>query len=194
LKRWALALNYPEVITVDTGNLYWTEDSADGGVVKQPLDGGVMETIAAHQNNAYGLALASSEVYWTAGSSVMSDSTSGGSLSTISNAGGFFIATNATDVFWTEASSVMMAPQDGVSTPMPLATGRTEPGFITADSSSVYWTEASSGNVMKVAIDGGSPVTLAAGLNNPWGIAVDSTFVYWTNNNVNGSVMAVVKN
>ena len=65
------------------------------------------------------------------------------------------------------------------------------PRGLAVDASSVYWTNSATGNVVKVALTGGSPVTLASGQSEPWGIAVDATSVYWATNVNPGTIMKV---
>jgi hypothetical protein len=226
--RWAMDQPWPGGIAVDSENLYWIEmESADGGIFggvqKMPLDGGAISTIASRQDRPAGtIALGGGNVYWAdegtngADASVMMVPLDGGTVNAVVLHQGGNLTTDSTNVYWTNGGSgtgtVMMAPLDGVSTPTPLATGRTIlGGSITTDGTFVYWTEpystptaqcAACGNVMKVAISGGvAPVTLASGQDNSAGIAVDSTFVYWSNDapassqdSTLGAIMEVVKN
>lgn len=80
----------------------------------------------------------------------------------------------------------------GSCQPVVVATGQTSPYGIVVDSSFVYWTnigDGGTGQVLKVALDGGMPVILAAGQAAPMGIGVDSTAVYWVTTGGSGRVL-----
>ena len=47
------------------------------------------------------------------------------------------------------------------------------------DATSVYWVNQGSGQVMKVAIGGGSPTVLATGLSYPEAIGQDASAIYY---------------
>ena len=71
---------------------------------------------------------------------------------------------------------------------MALASGQGAPYSIAIDAHDVYWSNSENpGNIMKVAIGGGTPTTLVSG-GYPFFIAVDATNLYWFNLTT-GSVM-----
>jgi formylglycine-generating enzyme required for sulfatase activity len=178
----------PAAIAVDATNAYWT-DSADGTVMKVPLDGGVPTLLASGQTPEFvtsfptPIAVDATSVYWTNTHAVMKVALGGGAPTTLatglSQPGA--MAVDATNVYWTDGSAgaVMKVPLGG-GTPVTLASVATTPNSIAVDGTSVYWTNTD-GTVMKAPIGGGNALTLAVGQVAPRTIAVDATSVYWTN-------------
>jgi hypothetical protein len=73
-----------------------------------------------------------------------------------------------------------------------LASGQSNPIGVAVDTTSVYWIDIG-GNVMKVALIGGTAMTLASDDVGPWAIALDATSVYWTNIGGGGPTGTVMK-
>lgn len=52
-------------IAVDSTGIYWTDNVANGNVMRAPLGGGPAAPIATGQANPYGIALDANAIYWT---------------------------------------------------------------------------------------------------------------------------------
>ena len=116
-------------------------------------------------DNAYGLAVDATGVYWTN----YSTTTHSGSVMSVGLDGG---------------KSVTLA--SGLNRPNCIAVDETNVYWTNGDVGG----GTSTGTVMKVAKTGGAPVTLATG--SPYAIAVDATSVYWTDYDA-GTVMKMAK-
>jgi hypothetical protein len=179
------------------------EDCAINGCSLSPTP------IALTQNDPYGVAVDSTNVYWAdnGGGSVMKcvNSACNGTqvaLATGQGNPGARIAVDATNVYWvnSSANTVVRCAIAGCSNnPTVLATdsvaGSTA-GFLALDSTAVYWTNRNDNTVKKCALTGcgGVGTIIASQQNSPADIAVDGTSVYWTNQvNSVGSVMKVAK-
>jgi len=199
-------------IALDAQFVYGVEirDTDVGAVIKVPLDGGDVITLATIPgSDPYGVAVDGKSVYWANGNNsidsvVLKVPLAGGEpvklASGTSNA--YAIAVDATSVYWvahdtvgslfgaTIASVVMKVPLEG-GTPLTLATGTHMPQGLAIDRVSAYWTNSSTsqvvsaipgtdGSVLGVPLAGGATTTLGPNQDEPGGIAANGETVCWT--------------
>ncbi len=182
-------LNTPDFMARNDQQICWT---AGGTVDCIPIGGGAPTTLASAQQ-AIGLAMDSTSVYWNDGAGhIVSASLSSGLSVTLASGqddGADSLAVDSTSVYWTSDGMVMKAPLSGLhdgGAPTVLATYQSGEGHVVVNDGNVYWLASSgagsgTGFVMKVPTGGGTAVTLALGQNDPQDVAVDATSVYWTN-------------
>ncbi len=186
--------NGATAVAVSTTDVYFTMYSW-GQVASCPIAGctGVPTVLAASLVGPAGITLNTSDVYWTAESTVWGCALGGCNgaptrlwegqpNSTQANTIG--IAVDANNLYWTNAqpfnlgSVFQCAKANCAGTLVMLASARTEPRGIAVDGTNVYWVEGA--GVMKCAIGGcGNAPTVFAPSGSP-AIALDSTHVYFT--------------
>ncbi len=114
---------YSTALAIDATSLYWT--AVPGLVLKAPLDGGAVATLASRQQVTFppGIAVDATTLYWTSGEpgyvgAVMSVPLGGGSLTTIASAQTpYGIAVDSTNVSWTVSPNAPYAPVTIMSAP-----------------------------------------------------------------------------
>jgi hypothetical protein len=176
-------------IALDATHLYWSENNADGRVMRKGLEAAVGEpgeVLADVQNLPAALALDATHVYWY--------EVGAGTVSRVPKAGGTVevlatgqdmpngIAVAGGDVFWTTSSggTVMRVSKAG-GTPMQLATGQDGASTIVAGADRVYWTNRVGDTVVSVPVAGGTPEVHATSQDGAAGISIDGTLLHWTN-------------
>jgi hypothetical protein len=133
---------------VDSTSVYWTNDLLPGrfpgAVLKTPLHGGAITTLASHQILPNSIAVDGSRVYWATADSLLSAPLAGGTVTTLASGqdGPAGLALDATAVYWTNfgTGSVLSVPLGGGSIST-LASGQSGPLGIVVDGTSVYWTD-----------------------------------------------------
>lgn len=199
----------PGGLVLHGGFLYWANSRyyhADKDqIVRMPMAGGEVQTLAIGQHLAHRLAVAGDEVYWTTlgedglAGSVLRGSTAG--APPVSLASGqkrpVSIVVDGDDVYWSNEGhkrpsyfmdgSVMHLARAGAAAPAVVAADESMPVSVVLDESHVYWTTAAAvhstsyqdGTIMKRARAGGEAVPLVSWRQESGLLALDDTHVYW---------------
>jgi len=198
------------MVAVDATNLYWLDVSCPsdagagtcgGSVMKQPLAGGAVVTLASGQLLLQSLAIDDTNVYWTTGSTVMSVPLAGdGSPVTLASGPGTngLVAVNSTSVYWTNFQIIGSPPTSTLAflyrvarspsaTPQQIASYTCEGIYgLAADESNVYWvnpcleTDAGQGSAIMKKPEAGGPTVTLASVTGPAGpLAIDSANAYF---------------
>jgi hypothetical protein len=94
-------------LAIDATNVYWTDGSVSGRIMKAPRGGGAFTTLASAQDTPVALTVDTTDVYWLNGSSfaaVMSVPIDGGTPTTLASglAVPTAIAVDDTSVYWVD--------------------------------------------------------------------------------------------
>jgi hypothetical protein len=162
----------PQGVVSDGTNVYWVEwgtfnamgrANNDGSVWQGSVNGGTTpKQLASNQPAPSGIAVDSSNVYWTNLGPL------GGDNLPALNAG-----------------SVRMTPIGG-GTVTTIASGQSVPVCIIVSGGRIFWSEYglnAPGLVLSAPAGGGSVTPLVAGLSDPAALAIFNNTLYWTNDN-----------
>ena len=189
-KPWGMAL--------DANNVYWTAyDPAAptaGVVLKVPLAGGAVTTLASGRNGPQPIVVDATNVYWgdAYGGFVMEVPIGGGTPTTLASVGGlspYGMVVDATNVYWTGGALVKEVPiAGGAVTTIGTTLGNGNATGIAIQGTNLYWQETgstvtSTGTIMKLPTGGGSSTTLVSGLQGPLRLAVDPNNFYFNDSN-----------
>jgi len=189
----------PRGIAVDQFYVY-IANFGDGTVGRVSIETGAVTTLATHQRNAFGIAVAASHVYWTntgVDCNVVTCMLDGSGLSTLASltVPAYGIALDGAQAYfstYSNSGSVMAQSLRVPGDPVVLVSNLNGPGRIALDADNVYFTIEFGDQVASVPKNGGAARTLASGQNGPVGLALDATNVYFTNSE-GGTIMKVPK-
>jgi hypothetical protein len=143
-------------IAIDTNDVYYTDYTA-GSVWSVPILGGSPTELASAMLDVYSIAVDSTNLYFTYGTSIMSLPIAGGTATTIATSAGnpaYGLTIDASNVYWTTGGDFQSGPILKVAktggTIVTLATNQNMPYDIVVDGTSAYWTNEGDGTVMKV--------------------------------------------
>ena len=180
-----IALN----IAVDSKSLFWVQHGPTSTMmVKAPIGGGDVATLASVNGTNNWVAVGISGVYWSETGSGNSSSIfrdrrrrrragdDGGAADPILR-----FTLGADGVYWTTGTGVMKSAFDG-GAPTTLSP-QPSVGEIVVDAANVYWVGVDAGTIMKVATAPGvPPIVLASGQAGPISLALDGQqHLYWVN-------------
>jgi hypothetical protein len=156
----------------------------------QPCSGGMCQPIAlaTGQDQPWGIALGSSNCYWTdrGNGTVMTVSAAGtGTPSVVASSQNSptGIATDAMNVYWVDtvgSGSVLACALGGCTSPTPLAANQSSPWGLTVPPSggAVYFTAGSS--AWSASLEDAGVATIGTETGTPYAIATDGANVYWS--------------
>jgi hypothetical protein len=138
-------------ISVSDGYVYCCDSI--GLIMRVPVGGGSATTLATGVGFlSEGLAVNSTNLYWTRNSSIWSLPVTGGTpVAVATNQGALGVpppVLDASFVYWTTAATVMRAPLAGGSS-VELASGQNSPIGLAIDAGSLYWMNTN-GSLMRV--------------------------------------------
>jgi hypothetical protein len=160
------------------------------GCEGQPCSGGVCQpmALATAQDQPWGIALGSSNCYWTNrdNGTVMTVAAAGtGTPSPVasSQSSPTSIATDTMNVYWvdtTNGGSVLECALGGCTTPTPLAAGQASPWGIAVPTSGgeVYFTAGAA--AWAISLEDGGVSALGSESGTPNAIVTDGSSVYWS--------------
>jgi hypothetical protein len=190
-----LAFNRPEPIAVATDgvNVYWTE--AAGSILRVPVNGGTITTLATGLAGIGGIATDGSSLFVTQGGSLLRLSINGGVPTVlVSGRAGVTgrISVDATSLFWQEGNNIQRMPKIGGA--ITLFVTRAAVTGLASDGTRLWVSEdLNPGNVLAFPLAGGAPTATFAAAFNINSISAGGGHVVWTENRNPGVVMAKVK-
>ncbi|CAN5278762.1 hypothetical protein BH09MYX1_BH09MYX1_02930 [soil metagenome] len=174
-------------LALDGLTLYWGDLSGSISSCATAGCGNNPTIVGTGSGFPAGLALDSTDVYWTsstAGNVYKCPKTGCSGSPTIVASNQTFlqgIAVDSTALYWADGSAVLTCSKSNC-VPTALVSNQTAPTSIVLDGANVYWTDTLAGTIMKCAKTGcgGNATVIAAGQTDLRKLAIDATTAYWT--------------
>jgi hypothetical protein len=184
-----LAQNYGTTaltVGLDATSVYWIESAGTMSIIHSvdKLNGGTPTILAKGQAIPLGIAVSSTDVYWTNAAAVVTaakTAMSSAGTTFASSQGPVGIAIDANNVYWTDitAASVFKKPLVGGST-QTVAMTQGSPWGIAVSKDVVVWAAKTAAAVRMAPIAGGGVIDLATGVSMPEHVAVVGDVAYFT--------------
>ncbi|HMR80860.1 MAG TPA: DUF5050 domain-containing protein, partial [Polyangiaceae bacterium] len=161
----------------DSTHVYWT-CSTDKAVRRIAISGGSAQNVATGQSGALGLALTTTDVVFTTGTTVMRVSKSGGTPSQIATGTNITaVAVDGTNAYYPSGTGIYSRKIVGFDTPMLLTSNAAVTNMLVSGGF-VYYSDQAGGKVWRVGTSGGiaEQVGNATNVN---GIEVNGNNLYY---------------
>jgi hypothetical protein len=195
-------------VAVDAKNVYWTDRTASGSVMKIAVDADSRITqptvLASGLSFPTGIVTDGSYVYFTTtgatanGGSIMRVSVDGTNLATLASgqASPWTLDIDANNVYWATysgagpVSSVMAIGKVPGNIAYSVADRQNGPWSVKTDGTNVYWLNVGADEVMRSSVFGGNATVIGQGANNATSLSVSGGALYWATYS-RGTVMTV---
>ena len=168
-------------VTVDDEFVYAATTHPHGIVIRQPLDGGPIDTLASDEVYPTALVVSGGTAYFTTSSAVKSVPITGGAISVVASsvAGPNGIAVAGGTVFFTVYNDGTIRAASGGTVSI-IVSGQSYPSGIVVANGRVVFTCTGDGTVKSALPDGGDLRTLTSGWSYPVAILADGPWLYFT--------------
>ena len=194
----ATNLAHPTSLAVDATHLYWIDagtdstPSATGSVVRMPIAGGPVQTLASEQYGPLGIAVDRSRVYWGVGGpggtydgALMAMPLAGGNPETLASEGMAYFGAIAVDdqsVYWVNGPMVLRALNFATKMITTVdATGGTQGTSLVIKDGILYWPSmAGNSNGIGMADTRGGGASLIVSTDDAYAIGVGGGYLFWS--------------
>ena len=195
-KAWGVAL--------DQDHVYWTTLDVAGSVLRAPLDGGNIETIASNEPQPFDIAVAAGTVFWCTADAlghIVKAPVTGGTpeplAAAVANTNGVGrVKSDGTFVYYLANYNLLMKVPVAGGTPVALSLGPTRSNIVDLAlfGTDLYWANSGTWNTAYTLKEPGTALLAKAGVSgtpNPsalvtqldypqFELAVDGTHVFWS--------------
>ncbi len=195
--------DHPRSLAINETHAYWTSQGAfqNPALLRVQLEGGAVSPGGpGHLGNTWGVALGTSDVYWTGNDGGDHGLFRGaldftGTVERLdggNNNLGLVIDEAGGNLYWVQDSGIrMMALSGACGSAKTLASGQMEAQDIAVDDLNVYWVNhTATGSLMKLAKGSATAAPLADNQALPSGLAVYQNNIYWANT-ASGEILSV---
>lgn len=192
VKLLASKQDHPAAVTVDGGNVYFTNgplmEGKPSDILRVAKSGGAPKVFASRRSGPSGIVVDAVNAYWVEApacdktGSIVAAPLGGGAPKVLAGQVDCpeRIAIDDTTVYFVSSSNgdvVALDKKGGEA--RPIARGRKGARYLAADGKHVYFSDPANGGISRVA-RGGGDVERVAAATDPSGIAVDEGFIYFS--------------